>query len=308
MSHFGGGKDLPITKTIFRPATGIYEKTGFLTGSDYVLKGWMPVPLPYKFEHETMSVVDISRRIRRDMEELVARVYPTHQKDWIRKYAPHKVDWIEMAADPLPKQAAEDASKSAKALAFHIKQGATWLEYLFVCRNALIREVAANNDLWPVNIGVKRRKINGAGRCELTRVDFARDYLMELGLNTSCNWPSHHCTGAESGKSPYWFAARELYTTLLMIKHEPTDYIRRPTRWSRSLAALEERMTKSNFPKWWKVAKVFLDEEWKLNRQFFKPLVEHLKIKPGYSSEVKTRVIDQSLKKAFEAAARNSDL
>ena len=62
---------------------------------------------------------------------------------------------------------------------------------------------------------------------------------------------------------------------------------------------LREPMTKRTFPQWWKVAKVFLDEEWELHRQAFEPLIAHLKIKQGYDSEVKTRVIDQSLKEAF---------
>lgn len=288
--------------------TGISEKTGFLVGSDYVLKGWLPVPLPYKFEHETMSVAKISRRIKDDIGELVARAYPTHQKDWIKNYAPHRINWIEMVADPLPERAAEDAKKAAKTLAFIIKHGATWLEYLFVYRNALMREVAAENDLWPVNLGMKRKKVRGKIRNELTRVGFARDYLTELGLNIKSRWPSHDCTGAEQGRSPFWFVARELYTSLLEIKDAPEFYSVRATHWRKDLAALKEPMTRRNFPKWWKVAKVFLDEEWEINRQFFEPLVQHLKIRPGYQSEVKTRVINQSLKDAFFALARDLDL
>lgn len=291
-----------VAKPTIRRKTGIRQKTHFLVGSDYVLKGWMPVPLPYKFEHEKMSVVQISQRIKEDIGELVARVYPTHQKDWIKKYAPHRINWIEMVADPLPAQAAEDAKKAAKTLAFIIKHGATWLEYLFINRNALMREVAEKNDLWPVNLGIKAKKVKGRVRNELTRREFARDYLIKLGLNTKCDRPSFECTGAEQ-KSPFWFAARELYSDLLFIKHDPESYSVRATKWKRNLLALREPMTKRTFRQWWKVAKVFLDEEWGINRQFFAPLINHLKIKPSYDSEFKTRVIDQSLHDAFFALA-----
>jgi hypothetical protein len=63
-------------------------------------------------------------------------------------------------------------------------------------------------------------------------------------------------------------------------------------------------MTKRTFSRWWKVAKVFLDEEWKINPGCFEPLIQHLKIK-GKQSVEKTRVIDQSMQDALLALARD---
>lgn len=325
----------PVAEPAIRRKTGIQEKTGFLIGSDYVLKGWMPVPLPYKYEYEKMTVPQITNRIREDLNELIARAYSARQKltddteqmltwqcpdlpkqqikiqaartaEWIQnveRIQKEDVERIRKVAKTPPKEAAEDEKRAAKSFAYIITHGATWLEYLFVRRNALMREVAEKNDLWPVNLGMKAKKVKGRVRNELTRREFARDYLIELGLNTKCSWPSHDCTGAED-KSPFWFAARELYTTLLQIKGNPKFYSVRDTKWKRNLMLLKEPMTKRTFLQWWKVAKVFLDEEWEINPECFEPLIQHLKIKPGYDSEIKTRVIDQSLNKAFLALAR----
>jgi len=131
-----------ITKPEMRRRTGIVENTGFLLGSNYRLDGWMNVPLPYKSDYENMTVPQIAGRAMRDLEELVARVWPTHQKDLVKNYMPHKIRWLEMAADPLPAQAANDAKIAANNLSFIIKHGATFLEYLFIKRNLLMREVA----------------------------------------------------------------------------------------------------------------------------------------------------------------------
>lgn len=332
-------KKAAASSSVAKPATsrktGICEKTGFLTGSDYVLKGWMPVPLPYKFEHEKMTVPQIASRIKEDLEELVARAYSARQRltddteqmlAWqcpnlstqeIKIKAAQTVEWIQNVEriqkediarirripKTLPIEAAEDEKRAAKSLAYIITHGATWLEYLFVRRNALMRDVAEKNDLWPVNLGLKAKKVKGRVRSELTRREFARDYLIEIGLNTKGIRPSYNYTGAEK-KSPFWFAARELYSVLTRIKQNPEWYSMRDSKWKRDLLALKEPMTKRTFSRWWKVAKVFLDEEWKINPGCFEPLIQHLKIK-GKQSVEKTRVIDQSMQDALLALARD---
>jgi len=155
---------------------------------------------------------------------------------------------------------------------------------------------------------MKPKKVKGNVRNELTRVDFARGYLTELGLNSKCDQPTFDYTGAEQKRSPFQFAARELYSTLLRIKRIPRLYSSRDSRWIKNLILLGEPMTKRNFKQWWKVARVLLNEEWEINQQIFRPLVEHLKIKPCYPSEIMTRVIDQSLHDAFETLARDPNL
>jgi hypothetical protein len=70
----------PVAGRAIRRKTGIQENTGFLIGSDYVLKGWMPVPLPYKYEYENMTVPQITSRIRKDLNELIARAYTARQR------------------------------------------------------------------------------------------------------------------------------------------------------------------------------------------------------------------------------------
>lgn len=331
------GKSQSVTGTAIRRKSGIREKTSFLLGSDYVLKGWMPVPRPYKYEYEKMSVPQIAKRIREDLNELIARAYTDRQMFAdgeeqrltgqnsnlsnleIKKQAAQFAEWILNVEriqkeniekirkiSPTPsRETAEDEKRAAKSLAYIVKHGATCLEYLFVRRSALMREVAEKNDLWPVNLGLKAKKVNGRIRNELTRRRFASDYLTELGLNTKCNWPSHDCTGAED-KTPFWYAARELYTTLLQFKQHPEWYSIDATKWKKDLMALTEPMTKRTFPQWWKVAKVFLDEEWTISRENFKPLIQHLKIK-GKQSVEKTRVVDQSLRDAFYALASSRE-
>ena len=204
-----------ITKPAIHRKTGICRKTGFLTGSDYALKGWMPVRLPYKFEYEKISVPQIANRIVEDLEELVARAYsarqrltddaarlhagrsPSLSKQEINVQAAQTAEWIQRIAEPPAKDAAQDEIRAAKSLAFVIQHGATWLEYLFLHRNKLMREVAEKSDLWPVNLGMKSRNTKGSVRNELRRVEFARGYLTELGLNAKCDRPSYPYAGAE---------------------------------------------------------------------------------------------------------------
>ena len=51
-----------------------------------------------------------------------------------------------------------EPKRAANALAFIGKEAATYLEHLFVKRVALMREVAAKYDLWPVNLGIREQE------------------------------------------------------------------------------------------------------------------------------------------------------
>ena len=70
-------------------------------------------------------------------------------------------------------------------------------------------------------------------------------------------------------------------------------------------------MTKRNSQDWWEVAKIYLYERWDKAQEEFKPLIRHLGFKypiqlsnkTPYESNIKSRVIDNSLKDAFIALA-----
>ena len=81
-------------------------------------------------------------------------------------------------------------------------------------------KVAAKYDLWPVNLGIRDKKVKGLTRRELHRLEFARDYFIELGLNSQCDFPSMHKSGAEHRISPFKLAAEELYTDMLLLKDD----------------------------------------------------------------------------------------
>jgi len=203
---------------------------------------------------------------------------------------------------------------AANALAFIGKQAATYLEHLFVRRSALMTEVAAKYDLWPVNLGIRDKKVKGLTRRELQRLEFARNYLVELGLNLQCDLPSGHESRAEHRISPFKLAAKTLYTKMLILKEDPRRHVWFPkiTPWAKQLFALTVPMTKRNSQGWWKVAKIYLYERWDKAQKEFKPLIKHLGFeypielssRTPYESNIKSRVIDNSLKDAFIALAR----
>ena len=146
---------------------------------------------------------------------------------------------------------------AANAVAFIGKRVATYLENLFVKRSTLMTEVAAKYDLWPVNLGIRDKNVKGLTRRELQRLEFARNYLVELGLNSQCDFPSGHEGGAEHRISPFKLAAETLYTKMLMLKDDPERHVwfRKLTPWAKRLFALTVPMTKHNSTDWWKVAK-----------------------------------------------------
>lgn len=309
-----------------------------------------------------MSVTDLVLRIQDDLEELLARAYPTYTQEWEQKFAAE--DWPrfpttyeDMLRSRINKSVAEElcsgsweritsqdaivrrkASEeyqrllqqflegeprhAANALAVSAKRAAGHLKNLSVERRALMKEMAAKHDLWPVNLGLRVKVVKGKTVREVTGLAFARNYLIELELNSQCDFPTAQGGGSHS---PFRLAAEELYTKMLMLKDAPqrrawwwgrkVTWFRKVSPWAKRLFALTAPMTKSNSLDWWKVAKVYLYERWGKAQKEFKPLIEHLGFKypielsdkTPYESNIKSRVIDNGLKDAFMALAR-SDL
>jgi len=197
--------------------------------------------------------------------------------------------------------------------AFIAKQAASYLEYLSDKRGTLMKEIAAKSDLWPVNLGLRIKRVKGKPAYQVTRQAFARNYLIQLGLSSHCVFPSSPRSGAES-ISPFKLAAEELYLTMLELKEEGPRrfYFPKLTSWAKRLFALKVPMTKRNSQDWWKVAKFYLYERWDKAQGEFKPLIKHLGFeypiqlssKIPYESMVKSRVIDNDLKDAFFGLAR----
>jgi len=323
------------------------EMAPFFLGGDSKVGGFMHYTLPRKTrEYEKMRVAELSRRIQFDLRELLARAYPNYFEDWTEKFAPgydfaisyrdrlrrviHEgiaeslcqglMQRIRSTDESVRKSAlreyfmlvdrllVEEPQHAANAVAFITKWAATYLENLFVRRGALMREVAAKYDLWPVNLGLRDKKKGSETKRQLQRVGFARDYLTELSLNSACVFPSTHESGAER-VSPFRLAAENVYITLLMIKNsEGQGFFLRLTPWAKKLLKLSAPMTKSTALDWWKIAKVYVDERWQMDRSEFAPLVKHLRLqlssRTPYESTIKRRVIDNDLKDAFLGLAQ----
>jgi hypothetical protein len=318
----------------------------FLGGESKIAGFMHYKPPRWTEEYEKMRVSDLVRRIQDDLGELQARAYPTYNDEWQQKFAPNywqkfpityegrlrtvihetiaeslcpglmqrirsKDDYVSRRA--LKEYArlaerllAEEPKHAANALAFITKLTATYLENLFTKRSALMREVAAKYDLWPVNLGRRVRQIKGKRMYEVSRLAFARNYLIELELNSQCHFPSQHESGAQS-VSPFRLAAEELYIKMLLLKRAPVSFPK-VTPWAKRLFALRVPMTKDNSAGWWRVGKDYLYERWEKARVEFDPLIqyrglENLSHKTPYESNIKTRIIDNELKQAFDALA-----
>jgi hypothetical protein len=334
-----------LSKKMKKSVTGIEDGMDqFFVGGEWKIAGFMHIKRPrWTQEYEKMRVADLVRRIQADLEELLARAYPTYMEErfahnYLREsgitYESRLLRSISQSvAEQLcrglwEKIISRDKTVSCKALeeyqrllpqflecepihaatafALIAKQAATYLENLFLKRGALMKEIAAGSDLWPVNLGLRIKKVKGKPAYEVTRQSFARNYLIELELNSQCDFPSAQGIASHS---PFRLAAGELYTKMLMLKGV---YFPKLTPWSKRLFALTVPMTKSNSADWWNVAKVYLHERWGKGQEEFKPLIKHLGFKypielsskVPYKSVIKSRVIDNSLKDAFMALAR----
>jgi hypothetical protein len=338
-----------VRKKMKKSLTGIEDGMAqFFVGGERKIAGFMHVSFGPRLteKYEKMRVTDLVRRIRDDLEELLARAYPTAMEEWHQRIAPNY--WREsgityesrllystsqsVAEELCPglweRITSPDETVSCKALeeyqrllsqflereprhaavwfAFIAKQAASYLEYLSDKRGALMKEIAAESDLWPVNLGLRVKVVKGEPVREITRVEFARNYLIELELNSQCHFPSAQGSGPHS---PFRLAAEELYTNMLMLKRV---FFPKITPWAKRLFALTVPMTKRNSQDWWEVAKIYLYERWDRAQEEFKPLIKHLGFKypiqlsskTPYESNIKSRVIDNSLKDAFIALAR----
>lgn len=333
--------------------TGIDEGMDrFFLGGEWKIAGFMHIKPPrWTREYEKMRVRDLVRRIQDDLEELLARAYPTYTEEWQQRFAPNywrkfSVSYESRLRCVISQSIAEELRpglweritsqnetvsrkardeyqqflqqflereprRAANAFAFITKQTATYLENLFVKRDALMKDIAARYDLWPVNLGLRIKKVKGKPAYEVTRQAFARDYLTQLGLNSQGDFPSARGGGSYS---PFGLAAGELYTKMLILKDDPQRHVWFPkvTPWAKRLFALTVPMTEHDSLDWWNVAKVYLYERWDKAQKEFKPLIKHLGFKypielskkTPYESNIKSRVIDNGLKDAFMALAR----
>jgi hypothetical protein len=219
----------------------------------------------------------------------------------------------------LQKRTVAEPTHAARSLAFVTRQAATWLENLSVKRPTLIQEVAKESPLWPVNLGIGQKVRKGKNgkrsiQTVITRMNFAEKYLKKLGVNTNSTWLESSYSGAKP-KSPFRFASESLYQDLLLMKQDPKFYFPKLTPWAKKLIALAEPMTTANADAWWRVAKGWLDEQWEVNHDCFKPLIasckhdgKPLKEAPLFGSEVKSHIIDLRLKETFLALAKLANL
>ena len=169
-----------------------------------------------------------------------------------------------------------------------------------------MKEVAAKCDLWPVNLGLRRKIIKGEPKHQVTRLTFARNYLTQLGLNSDCDFPTAQESGAEP-RSPFKLAAQDLYCFMLLQKDSKLKW-NKLNAWEKKLRALHAPMTRKRALDWWKVAKIYVDERWETARSEFTPLIKHLGLKLSkktpYESNIKSRVINNDLKDAFVGLAQ----
>jgi hypothetical protein len=115
----------------------------------------------------------------------------------------------------LPQFLEREPRHAAIKFAFIAKQAVSYLEYLSDKRGALMKEIAAKCDLWPVNLGLRVKVVKHKPVREITRLARARNYLIEVELNSQCDFPSAQGSGSHS---PFRLAAEGLYTKMLMLK------------------------------------------------------------------------------------------
>lgn len=326
-----------LSKKMKKSVTGIEEGMDpFFVGGEQKIAGFKHayIGLGLTKEYEKMRTTDLARRIRDDLRQLLARAYPNSLEEWQQKIAPksrllYNINqgvaeqlcpglWERIISQDktvtckareeyqrlLRQRLEREAGHAAVEFAFIAKQAADYLEYLSNKRGALMKKIAAKSDLWPVNLGLRVKVVKGKPVRAVTRLAVARNYLTALELNSQCDFPS-----AEDSGSPFRLAAAELYTKMLGLKGY---YFPKVTPWVNRLFALTVPMTKRNSQDWWKVAKIYLYERWDKAQEEFEPLIRHLgfkypiqlSIKTPYASNIKSRVIDNSLKEAFIALAR----
>jgi hypothetical protein len=200
-----------LSKKMKKNVTGIEEPMDrFFVGGERKIAGFMHVSLGPRLteEYEKMRVTDLVRRIKDDLEELLARAYPTAMEEWHKRIAPSYrresgITYESRLLYSINQSVAEalcrglweriisrDKTVSCKALeeyqrllpqflereprhaaiefALIAKQAASYLEYLSDERGALMKEIAAKCDLWPVNLGLRVKVVKGEPVREIT--------------------------------------------------------------------------------------------------------------------------------------------
>jgi len=159
-----------------------------------------------------------------------------------------------------------------------------------------IISAASRKNWWPVNmqLGVKGGKVSLVGR------DKVKTYLMNIRLGQNRPRIFKNLQNPDAG---IFSKAAELLYCALLDWRELGAWRGKATEWGKQLISLEAPITPENAHEWWVVAKAWMDEQWEANNDFFTPLINHLGLqkRPLYPSEIKRRVIDDSLKKAFMA-------
>jgi hypothetical protein len=236
----------------------------FLGGEDKIANFMHYKLPRWKEEYEKMRVLDLVRRIQCDLGELQARTYPNYTEEWQKRFAPNYWRQSPIAYESrlrrvITQSVAEELCRglweritsqneivsrkardeyqqflqqflereprwAASAFAFVAKQAATYLENLFVKSGALMKEIAAKYDLWPVNLGQRLKRVKGKPAYNVTRQALARDYLTKLGLNSQSKFPNSHESDVATA-SPFRMAAVDLYTKMLMLKDDTKHHV-----------------------------------------------------------------------------------
>ena len=290
---------------------------------------------PHGRAYESITTEAIFERIESDIMELVARVFHLSIDRWVAE-PPMMAEFevrMEQAkrdqetraliakglssgkkrerekADKLRRELnARDAEEARRAAVFLAEIGRTTasrLESLSNERFELVRSIAGRFANWPVNLGLE--KPTKRSKRSLTGKEDVEDYLRRLGVNSESFWPRTEFP-QKVAESPFGLAALQVYEGLRVIQSNPARWFSDEadrTPWEKKLLDLPVPMTEETADDWWAVAKVLIDHKWKFNHADFATLIKHLdldnpKFKPAL---VKSRVADDSLKKAFKALA-----
>lgn len=175
-----------------------------------------------------------------------------------------------------------------------------------------IEFAAMQKNVWPVLLGLgsKRTGVKGEVEQTLEGAAKAKEYLCKLRLGQ--NVPAAKTALGSRDASVFSMVAELVLIRLVRWREQgvPMQIAEgTPTEWAKSLFRLELPLTTRNVDAWWRVAKIWLDEQWDTNRKLFEPLIKHLKLdnRAFRPSDVRGRVIDDSIKKAFKALAIPAD-
>ncbi len=268
-------------------------------------------------EYRTLTVADLSKRVRSDISELMRRANAENDfhehlilREVLQQIAPAFVDfptggtietqaWFKARSRALSKFVEEERREAIGWLAAIALNLADDLEHLGHTRRGAVRHVAQRLSGWPATI--HRHK----GKIPPKRIAALQDYLTVLEVGALAQWPDVRPYIAEKdsafSQSPFTYAARRIYMELLLLRSAPG--LLKKGSWAKALAALPEPMTPENFPQWKPVIAEYLDAQWLYNQQAFQRLIDHLPSKAGYPSETRSSVINQRLMPAFKTVA-----